>query len=489
MPIWYVGRLVAGRPNIVFGRVREAVQYLHLNQRVPFARFSSRQEVVPRTANRRGRHVFFAVEARNIDEADAFAESIWRVAQSFAPSVTERLELGDRLRSVNANTIPLQVDNEIWHFTRGTYAEGSPQATFRVPTVPTKPDKDAGDPLGSHETDTLASPPQEADPTAVLLGAPQLTSAIDAGACERHQRLLLWVSAAGRGSWEVFARVSNQLGTSIDGVTARRVMRRLALLGHVESDPDGRNWSATPAALVQLATDPTRAFCCGQRSEQLRRRLEQLWPLAAPDPQVGNDGAPRWVVNVGKVRDPGVLLKARGLPFRWEGPAADNLVQHLPALDRWQQLLPRVGPLTPPEHVQRWHAGAYRDEARFRITEGRPQGLTGLYRLFYENDKSTFDLTGFFDADKGEFLRGDWYGLRFLAGRQAGLLCPARWLTHQGRSVLLVPLARRWPLLYERALALASGLLPIHDGARLCYLDVPFDIVSTLAKLLGVTLL
>src|SRR5262245_50308788 len=113
MTIWYVGRLAAGRPDTVFGRVREAVRYLHLSQRVPLARFSSRRQGLPQRAKRLGRHVFFAVEARNIDEADSLAERIWQVAQSLAPSFADRLELGDRLRAVKANTIPLQVDNEI----------------------------------------------------------------------------------------------------------------------------------------------------------------------------------------------------------------------------------------------------------------------------------------------------------------------------------------------------------------------------------------
>jgi len=137
----------------------------------------------------------------------------------------------------------------------------------------------------------------------------------------------------------------------------------------------------TPAALVQMAADPTRAFWCGQRSEQVGRRLGQVWPMATSDPQAGNDGPPRWIVNIGQVRNPGVVLRARGLPLRWEGTAAENLVQRLPALERWRESL-RPVPLTPPDRVQRWHAGAYRDEVAFRVVAGHPQGPTGLYRLF-----------------------------------------------------------------------------------------------------------
>ncbi len=376
-------------------------------------------------------------------------------------------------------------DPEVWHFTRGVYEMGTGQSNWRVPTDSPLAREEAGDPLESPEPDVPA-PSQEADAVAVLQPEPMLAVSASGEPLERQQRLLFWLSAAGQGSWDIFVRVSNQLGTSNNNATARRLFRRLVLLGHVESSPDGRSWSATPAALVQLAADSTRAFWCGQRSDSLQRRLDQIWPMTAPEPQAGGEAPPRLLVSVGGVRDPGVVLKARGLPLRWEGTAAENLVRRLPSLDGWRESLLRV-PLTPPDRPRRWHAGAYRDEAGFRVVAGRPQGPTGLYRLSYGDDKSSFELSGFL-TEKGEFLRGDWYGLRFLAAQQTGLSCPARWLMHQDRPILLVPLSRRWPLLYERALVLASGLLPIHDGDRLCYLDVPLDLVSTLARLLGVTL-
>jgi hypothetical protein len=485
MPMWYVGRSILTPYKPAFERVREAVRFLHVTQQVPLARFST-----PR--NGRQRHMFLGVEGPTRDCAVTFLDSICRIARSIARSEGQEVEFGDHLLPVNPNCIPVTVDPRIWHFTRGVYAEGDPQGakqcSWRVPPSLPKQEENAGDPLGAPEADTSPLQAEEVDSVELLQAVPRLTFQLDAEQQERHQRLLVWLSAAGQGSWETFARVSKQLGTSTDVITARRVMRRLVLLGHVERAPGGRTWSATPAALVQLATDPTRAFWCGQRSEPLRHRLGQLWAMAAPEPQAGSHGPPRWLVKSGKVRDPGVVLKARGLPLRWEGTAAENLVQRLPALDRWRDSLLREERLTMPERAERWHAGAYRDEVGFHVVDGCPQGPTGLYRLFYGNDKSAFELTGFVDADCGEFLRGDWYGLRFLAARRTGIPCPARWLTHEGRSVLLLPLSRRWPLLYERALVLASGLLPMHDSGRLCYFDVPLDIASTLAKLLGVTL-
>jgi hypothetical protein len=490
VPIWYVSRLVRNACQPVFDRVQEAVHFLNFAQCVPLARFSTPRDTQRKVEAGKGTHqryLFLRVDAATREQAVEFLDTICRVANSFARSAGAELKFGDRLLPVNPDSIPLPVEPLIWHFSRGVHTKHDKQSSWRVPPSPRRQEENTGDPLGSPEPSTPSSP-QEADPVALIKPAPTLVFRANGDLQGRQQRLLLWLSAAGQGSWDRFVRVSNQLGTSHDSITARRLLRRLILLGHVESSLDGHHWSATPAALVQLAADPTRAFWCGQRSELLRCRLRQVWQMPLPDPQAGSDGPPRWLVNCGEARDPGVVLKARGLPLRWEGTAAENLVRRLPALDRWRDSLLRVS-LTPPERVQRWQAGAYRDEITFRVIAGCPQGPTGLYRLFYGDDRSSFELTGFLDAGRNEFLRGDWYGLRFLASRQSGLPCPARWLAHEGRSILVLPLSRRWPLLYERALVLASGLLPIQDSDRLCYLDVPFDLASTLARLLGVTLL
>jgi hypothetical protein len=488
--MWYVSRLVRNACQPVFDRVQEAVHFLNFTQRVPLARFSTPRDTRRKVKPGKGTHqryLFLGVDVATREQAVEFLDTICRVANSLARSEGHELKFGDRLLPVNPNTIPVPLEPLIWHFSRGVHTKNDTQSTWRVPPSPRQQEVNTGDPLGPPEPSAPSSP-QEADPVALIRAAPTLAFQANSEFQERQQRLLLWLSAAGQGSWDTFVGVSNQLGTSNDSVTARRLLRRLILLGHVECSPDGRRWSATPAALVQLAADPTQAFWCGQRSERLRCRLGQVWEMGAPEPQAGGEGPPRWLVNCGKVRDPGVVLSARGLPLRWEGTAAESLVQRLPALDRWRESLLRVS-LTPPERVQRWHRGRYLDEAAFRVREGCPQGPPGLYRLLYGDDKSSFELTGFLDSERGEFLRGDWYGLRFLAARQTGLPCPARWLIDRGRCILLVPISRRWPLLYERALVLASGLLPIRDGDRLCYLDVPRDIASSLSKMLGATLL
>ncbi len=497
MPIWYVGCLVPNNYRPVLPWLRQAVQSLVFGQKVPLARFSPSVRVqLARSAPLRGRnrgaqqrYMFLGVDAQDRKEAENVLDSVCRLASRIARSTGGDLQFGDRMLPSKPNSIPYLVEPRVWHFTRGDYTEGDVRSTWRVPASRRQQEGHTGDAFDVPEPDSTTPQPPEVDPAGFLQAPPALEFKTNGEQQARHQRLLLWLSAAGQGSWDTFVRVSNQLGTSNDSFKARRLMRRLILLGHVETKPDGSAWSASPAALVQLALDPTRAFWCGQRSEPMQHKLGEIWPITTSDPQPGNDAPPRSLVTVGKVRDPAVHLKSRGLCIRWEGTAAGNLVRRLPDLDQWRASLLCVERLPTPERAQRWDRGAYHNEPSLRVFEGRPQGPRGLYRLFYGEGTSSFELTGFLDSEFGAFRRGDWYGLRFLAARQTEQSCPARWLTRQGRCVLLVPRSRRWPLLYERALVLASGFLPLQDGDRVCYLDVPFDLAFTLAKLLGVTLL
>jgi hypothetical protein len=97
----------------------------------------------------------------------------------------------------------------------------------------------------------------------------------------------------------------------------------------------------------------------------------------------------------------------------------------------------------------------------------------------------------YFDEEGQQLLRGDWYGLRFLALRKAGHRCEALWEGQDGNgSTLVLRASERWPMIYERTLVLASGLLPEHSsGSKLLrYRDVPLSTAKALAGKLGVEL-
>jgi hypothetical protein len=112
-------------------------------------------------------------------------------------------------------------------------------------------------------------------------------------------------------------------------------------------------------------------------------------------------------------------------------------------------------------------------------------GPGGLYRLSQE-DSVRSPLTVCFDAEGQRIVRGDWYGLRFLAGRLGGDALHVEW--DRAGQELFVPVAGRWPFLYEQMLVQASGLLPSRPRRPrwLCYHDVPEDLVECLCEKLGV---
>ncbi|MDP9368659.1 MAG: hypothetical protein M3Q03_10360 [Chloroflexota bacterium] len=70
---------------------------------------------------------------------------------------------------------------------------------------------------------------------------------------ERHDRLLTWVSATGTGSIDLFRGAANVVGLGDRPGEARRILRRLRLLGHVEGSRDGARWSSAPPVLVRAA--------------------------------------------------------------------------------------------------------------------------------------------------------------------------------------------------------------------------------------------
>ena len=107
-----------------------------------------------------------------------------------------------------------------------------------------------------------------------------------------------------------------------------------------------------------------------------------------------------------------------------------------------------------------------------------------MYRFSRQSDPSGRTLTAFFDEPRQRFLRGDWYGLRFLSVEAPSAVYDA------AGGALLIPDSQRWPLLYERALTLASGLLPdrADNAAWLRYPNLPRSVAETLCGKLNVNM-
>lgn len=310
-------------------------------------------------------------------------------------------------------------------------------------------------------------------------------------------RFLKWLSAAGEGRWESFVRVARILGVAADATNARRLFRRLVLLGHLDSSPDGRAWSIAPPVVVQSAAQPQSAFWCGCRSEPLLRSLPASWQVSDLAPQPDGFGpAKRPIVIPSEVDDQ--WLSASTEPPTWQapswgGPVAERLAALLPQIDEWAKTLQPVATLTPPDAVEQWDlaSASFLNAPGFRIdTTGRCHGATGLYRLAYGQAPNVYHLTVFLDAASppgSQLSRGEWYGLRFLALHKNNKYRKAMWSGEEG-GTLAIPERHRWPLLYERALVLASGFLP-HSPAQnrlLYYRGVPLKLAQTIADQIGV---
>ena len=162
------------------------------------------------------------------------------------------------------------------------------------------------------------------------------------------------------------------------------------------------------------------------------------------------------------------------------GNAAYELATILPDLTGWQASLQSISKEAIPIGLytcQRWSNNTFVDYS-FRFE-------TGLYELISREDTPNAPrFTLYYDASSEQWLRGDWYGLRFLAQQQAGQAISAHY--NSSLHQLAVPVDNRWPDLYERSLVLASGLLPRYQDGWLYYTHISVDHCELLAEKLNV---
>lgn len=309
---------------------------------------------------------------------------------------------------------------------------------------------------------------------------------VDPEQTARFDRLLAWLSAVGEGRWESFVRACQTLGVIPDVQTARVVFRRLSLLGHVECSVDARTWTVCPPVIVRYASQPTRGFLSGLRTF---RWGQQLPGSFAGDTcsQPGGQGPSRVAIEIPASPPQGPL--GRPVCCRDE-PLACTLAEMLPDLNGWEQSLQPVVGLTNPQRAERWEGNAYVEAPEFYFRAGRYHGRSGLYRITRGNDRRQTQLTFYFDAEHQHLVRGDWYGLRFLAMLKERKPGDALWQRANGSGVLILANRRRWPMVYERTLVLASGLLPEHNPRTdlLQYHDIPLTAAKALTSRLGVAL-
>ena len=295
-----------------------------------------------------------------------------------------------------------------------------------------------------------------------------------------YERLLYWVSARGEGTWAQFRDAAQILGAADDRRMARSAMRRLILLGCVDQSDDGARWSASPAALVQFSAGAGGGFIAGRRTPKFLSELKRRGALSE-SPQDYYAGPPR-------IEMSGV---AERMGIADAGIASERLADVLPGVDEWKDGLKAVDGVVPASYdvVERWEGGEFRRCDTLSLRDGRYRGESGMYRFSRSSDPSGRVWVAFFDEPSQRFLRGDWYGLRFLSLAASGIGLDAVRYSDESEA-LLIPESQRWPLIYERALTLASGLLPsrAENPNWLSYPLVPLSLAETLCGKLNVNL-
>lgn len=290
---------------------------------------------------------------------------------------------------------------------------------------------------------------------------------------QQYDQLLTWLSVMGSGSLAQLRAATIALGLSTPTDGSSHLLRRLRLLGHLETSPDGKRWSVAPTALVESGDAAGCFFLAGARDQRLMTSLRNYGEVEHR-PMERGDAPSHAQLRPG---DPRMIDYMPSLREIAAGRAAERIAGVLPDIDAWHRTLQRV-PVHPEMYDLRHHDGnGFRDVAMLKDD--------GLYE-FYERGALDGPTKGdpafslYHDAKHGEWYRGDWYGLRFLADvrREQSVTACYDLAARQ----LAVFRDQRWPELYERAAVLASGRLPQVDGPWLLYDGISPELVAALAE-------
>ena len=304
---------------------------------------------------------------------------------------------------------------------------------------------------------------------------------------ENYDLLLYWISSLGSGSWESFRAACNMLKIS----EPKRLLRRLKLLGHIETSADGSRWSGTPIALVSIRAsqpDSQEFILCGQRSSNLLDILgDSTFIEYLEQPQ----GDAPLCIRVQLGADPEAIdqlvefLRDRNIAIQNVGNASLKFAEALPTWQEWMQTLPRISaPILGYDY-------AYYDIQQARFIECNFPNITGMYQLTHQKLSQLSPHVCFFDKASDRWFQGDWYGLRFLALQYSDQRLSAKY--DRATNNLYIPLSQRWSEIYERALVLSSGCLPSEVktnlfGRTLQYQNVQAEVAELLANKLNINL-
>ena len=433
----YIAVRTVGNPLYILDRIRQAVQSENLTRVIPAVKFEKRS---------RGEFYYFlGMEGQRIDFLDLVRTIFeqWDLPGNIIPA----LLTPDEIKSMVSQT-----ELETHSLNALTYKSLWPS--------------DFNDPFDL--SDAFSNAETVRDPS---LG-------------DRYNRLLHWLSATAEGTWQTFKNICSVLQLVDDVNTERSIFRRLTLLGHIESSENGQKWSICPTALVQSTMDPSVCFLTGQQTPTLIEHLKEHCE-AETLPQPNHQG-PSCVKVDSIFPDDGTLS---GFNIGQAGTVSVQLAKLLPDLEDWKDILPAIDRLsTTTYNIEIWNGREFTRCDKFYERHGKYFGESGMYRLRKKEEYNPYRIVLYFHEPNQRWLRGDWYGLRFLAYDSAGRQFEVKY--DSSANEVLIPFEEHWPLLYERALVLASGMLPARDKnfRWLKYTDISNELIQLLAEKLRITI-
>ncbi len=426
MPRWYRAYILRKKANIALQQLQQLVEVNKLKHQLSAVRVEKEAGY--------GAWIFLGIDT---EEQGSLPEPLKTLLEHF-PAIGSPLDRHVRLEEIRTMTSPdIQLHSYI----------------LPLPFVPVSRVAPT-DPGG---VDDEAAPPSEQEIEET----------------ERHDRLLLILSIIGSGSLTTLRNIWTELGGNAEHV--RPLLRRLRRLGHLETTADLQRWTIAPTVLVSIAADDgsTRYLLCGRRDQRLLHLLNGEEVAAVQyQPQPAGLG-PSAVTMV--IDNPQLLsrsLRKYGYRVHIAADASLQLAAVLPEQDGWYLQLERIEGVHPYNYeLRRYNGHKFVDLRAF-------DGQTGLYSLRSEN-RTIGDMTLHYRAADQRWYRGDWFDMRFAVYVESGT--PLTYAYDADSRQLQIPAAYRWPELYERALILASGLLPDLRAGNLVYDGVSPELLDTLA--------
>lgn len=438
MPRWYAGFHCFGKPDEIVSMINRYVGQNRLETVVPLMRIEREPT--------REFYLFLAIESD--------------VPGSLPSELLPLLQRKEFRSAVGVHLAPEEINKMTGSYNVLDYGT-------RIPHVPPREPADY-DPYGeasmSFETERSPSAVKEA---------------------QRYDRLMLWLSAVGTGSYATFCAGCTMLGLD-DRTHFRAVLRRLRLLGHIEVSADGKRWSVAPTVLARRHSYDARwgeFFLCGQRDMTV---LETLRSISDTSEKLQENGS---APSLFRIQTDDVTRFAKEIQAESSaenvvvgGQIGEQLADQLPTVKSWKQTLQPLPGLVPQNFDARLWTGKQFEPGPF-------EGQTGFYELWPLKKQDAFNrpqYIAFYDESEDTWVRGDWYGLRFLSYYALGGRCPVRY--DASKRQLQVRADWSWPELYERALVLSSGLLPTRIGDCWIYTNVSDQLVAALSPKLGLRL-